>query len=286
LVTKVGDSFVQLGIVSWGSPFEPDPWAWDVGTNVSYYREWIEDNMRKIDDDSTDDDSTVSLKLSDKNRGILLASTDGGKGWGAICNDGLSSNVASLACTYLGYQHGHVVSPSQYWNTGNEIVFGATELDCPDNALSPSQCDWASYDEAEVPCYQGEAVALSCSDTIFNISTEHRVKTNKKLAKFVMMIEVEKYGSVIPLKAFTSVVTHIVDRSEEGEYNFDLSQSVKYKAKKSAYIGKVKREGTECLIMIIMIDNYNHTHVVILSCAYQITETQIKAELKTKMDED
>ena len=46
LITKVKDKWVQLGIVSWGAE-DPDESSFDVNTDVSYFKSWIQSVLNK-----------------------------------------------------------------------------------------------------------------------------------------------------------------------------------------------------------------------------------------------
>ena len=47
LFTKVADKWTQLGVVSWGAE-EPDETAFDVNTDVSYFKSWILSAINKL----------------------------------------------------------------------------------------------------------------------------------------------------------------------------------------------------------------------------------------------
>ncbi|XP_063685760.1 trypsin-1-like isoform X2 [Bolinopsis microptera] len=47
LITKVKDKWVQLGIVSWGAE-DPDESSFDVNTDVSYFKSWIQSVLNKV----------------------------------------------------------------------------------------------------------------------------------------------------------------------------------------------------------------------------------------------
>ena len=60
----------------------------------------------------------------------------------------------------------------------------ATDADCPTGATDISDCTYTDYTESGVPCFDGEQVAVSCSNTDWEFSAEiSQIKYRKKGSK-------------------------------------------------------------------------------------------------------
>lgn len=244
------------------------------------------------DGDDGDKNSTVLLVLYDGSEdgtttnGILVASTDGGDNWAMICEDGLGENVASVICRYFGYSYGTTVSPSR-WSI-SDIGFGATNLECPDAATKPEDCKWDDYEDASVPCYKGQQVALACSDKMWASNMEITAKVNKKktMAKISMELTIRKNGLEIPFNMFVGGGVGIINRVNVNDtigYEDDFVK-LKYKKNKGMWFGKTKKvKEAECVFGLAVL-NYKVVAVDLVWCDETITEAQITKEMQAMLD--
>lgn len=231
---------------------------------------------------TTQTDQELKLQLrgsDDDHQGIVVVSEDSEEG--VVCDDGAGHNTVMAICRMLGYEYGTFVSSSRFKEL--DLEFMGTWLRCTEYASDVfTDCEVTLYEEADIPCHSGQAVAVSCSNEILEGNMDVRYKVNKKktMAKVLLSPEIRKYGVEVNVNMFNSKAM-LLNRASATEYASVATLKYTKKKKKSVYVGKVTNlQDVDCAVGVLVIDSQPQI-VKIMGCDDEkVTEDMIQEELQ------
>lgn len=214
------------------------------------------------------DGEQMAMNLS---HGVLVTLDDGEPY--VVCNDGAGATTAATVCAHFGYSGGQIISPDDYLNEHTaEIPYGATHPDCPEGADSISECRYIDYMENGVPCFNGEQLAVSCSDKSWEFNAEisqikYRTadKGTKVSGRAWCDVSADKYGMEIEDKSVIGTAlanfngTSVEWVNAEGKY-VKKKDSWKLKIRKELSGGE--RKSDMCFVCIAWIEGAAFTYAV------------------------
>ena len=225
-----------------------------------------------------------------KSRGIVVAATYGND-WAYICNDGFTDEHAGILCRRFGYKYGRVLSSFWFMRRRDErLHFGATDIECPVGTTSPDDCYWTPYENATVPCFPGDEVAISCGKRpfIFEINDiAFRLNRNKMRILIKSKVVLEKYGFPFVIGASEDSGVFASMRWENGDWS-DMDQLF-HKRRRDIYtnrmnIPKSEQRGPGCMFVVAVVQRRVTLRHVDDQCFYEYDRTQVMRELMQEMD--
>jgi len=249
-VDKEGDLFL-LGLVSWGSD-RTIPRAYDVNIKVVYFQEWIEQQTSNVD-------VYPWIELQGGlNHGVVLLHKDADSKPVAICSHGVGQKELDGICVDLGYKYGVSRGSRDYTgrrpSKGFEKMpeFGATKLDCKDVSKSFAEdCSFKNYpDEAEIPCFDGQQLAVQCTDEEWEFDLTHMQTKSGTRGRAMCRLDALMYGLEINVK--TDVSAMLVNIKDDGVDIVD--KNMKYRRRQSTFVSRFKDVEHNCLACVAMIN--------------------------------
>ena len=246
LVVKVGDRFTLLGLVSWGF-LDPEVRSYNMFVDVHSNQQWIEETMGRAADDSW-----VELNTGGSH-GIVMVHDKMGK-VATVCNDNVGKSEINAVCRGQGYTKGALADVRDYLpgerkqkkQGGSGLPpYGYTNLNCgDDNSDILKQCTMEEYEFALVPCFDGQQLAVKCTDEdwsfeVTNIFPEIKSVKGTEFARgrISCMVHAEKYG--IPLDMKSQVKVGLVIRGDDGIEDIE-GKPMKYRKKTGMHVGRFK----------------------------------------------
>ena len=165
IVARDGERFVLLAVTSWGAS-EPEENLYDINADVHYYMSWIESRIAK-----SEQGRWIELVGGDVNSGVVVfheMGSDNSYRSYTMCNDGVSQKEATAVCAGLGFKYGALKHAGEFrsaWrNDADSPQIGRSRFACSSEATSAWECDRADYSAADVPCLEGDELAVTCFD--------------------------------------------------------------------------------------------------------------------------
>ena len=259
LVTRDGDRFVLLGLTSWGV-VEPDVNAYDVNVDVQYYMSWIEEKLAEMEKGKW-----VELVGGIGNSGVVVFhdSSESQKSY-TMCNNGVSQKEATAVCAGFGFKYAILKNSEEFQPKNSHFPpIGKSSFACSSEATSAWECDSKDYPGvAEVPCMEGNELAVTCYDNVWDFSVEimdAKMKGRGDIARGLVKCYpyAKLFGSTVDFQ--NDAQMFLVNVKEEGA---ELVKTMKFK-KKSAYnlhVARIKaRDRVEhnCLACVAALQGSN-----------------------------
>eukprot|EP00116_Pleurobrachia_bachei_P012846 sb/3473108/ len=144
--------------------------------------------------------------------------------------------------------------------------------------MGPESCEWVDYGESDVPCVNGQQMAVRCANEPFTVETKLAVTVNAKgKAKMMCYVGAELYGQEYNAKQNFKAV--MMQRSSAGQYAM-LSEDPKYK--KGAFFAKGSVKGMdECFICLTWVEDTSMVQMSLhgAKCSYDMDWDQIWNEM-------
>lgn len=293
---KTGPSFIQLGIVSWGH-WDPKVRTYEPMTNVFHYDSWITEKK-------TEAEKTSWLELHTGGaHGLVTIQDKSTEKIYTICNDGITMNEIKAICKNQGYNYGVLGDVRDYLPDKRRQMegayqslppFGFTNLECDDGATHViDECTMDKYEDTEMPCFNGEQLAVKCYNTKWVLDVTHVYPNIKESREGDMYrgrvgceVKAEKNGVSLDMRS--EVSTWLVLRADSGVE--DLTE-MRYKKNLKFYVGKIKASDeldTKCIACVAFIPGTEFYAVAELegeSCP-EITDDQYKDWVGSHEEED
>jgi len=250
----------QLGIVSWGSD-RTIPRAYDVNTDLGTYKAWVESAL------SGGMMYPVIELVGGLSHGVVLVHMNENSEPTTICNHGAGQKEYESICKSLGYESGVARGSRDYAGKRsskgfeNMPEFGMTKLDCTEFESSFGECVSHLYpNEAEVPCFHGQELAVQCSSSEWEFEFTHMQTKTGDRGKAMCRLTAHKYGVEIDVK---KVVTGTLLNVKES--GVEVVQQMKYKKKQSTFVSRYKDLDHSCLVCVASINGAEdqfHTYML------------------------
>eukprot|EP00116_Pleurobrachia_bachei_P002349 sb/3462611/ len=224
--------------------------------------------------------------MYNNSHGVLVTFDEGAPYF--LCDDNVGSTVATTICSHFGYSGGQLVSPDQYLTDTKSVTFGATNANCPSGADDITDCTYTDYMASGVPCFEGEQVAVSCSDAPFwEFSAEipqikYRKKEGKIAGRAWCDVSARKYGMELENKGdiIGTALANFNGTSLEW-----VNGEGKYMKSKDAWKLKIRKELSDwetkddmCFICLAWIEGAAFTYSVDTeNCGVSYTESTLAA---------
>jgi len=244
LLVKDGETITQIGLVSWGG-IDPKVRNFNMYVNLYHYVDWIKDAMERANEDSW-------LELhTGGNHGIVMVKKMGGDVT-TICNDNVGKDEVNAICREQGYKMGTLANVKDYLPGGrrqknqyaNVPPYGYTNMKCDSEAAHVmSDCKMDKYEDSEVPCFDGQQLAVKCTDEVWSFKLIHMFPETRSIrggdyvrGRVSCMVHAQKYGIDLDMKS--QVQVGLVIRGQDGLDEVD--SNMKYRKTTNIYVAKFR----------------------------------------------
>lgn len=281
---------IQVALVSWGSA-SPDENAYDVNTNVFFYKDWIESGI----EEANRNENWFHLQGgSSEEEGVFVYYKVAEYMSYTMCNDGVGQNEINMICNELGYSFGILRGARGYRKNKKDrsfdkIPYMGTKLECKDNAIDFYDCKWTEFSSTMnddiVPCFSGEQLAVQCTDSGWEFavtSVNYKVKSKpdgtELRGKAMCGIKARKHGASIAVKEeVTGMLLNVND-----VYDVELiTDTMHYRRKPSDFKTKIKRDDYvehHCFVCLATLKKYTSI------TAYLVEDEDCKADDMDEVD--
>ena len=269
LFQDIDGTITQMGVVSWATDDITEV-TYNMYVDLYHYADWIKEAMERAKE-------TKWLELhTGGSHGVVMVislSEDGDREFSTVCNDDVGANEVNAICKGQGYQFGALGDVRDYMSSGRRQQsemgefppFGFINLKCTDDAKDPlTDCEMLMYEKSEVPCFNGQQLAVKCADKKwdFKIVAAVPVMRSIKGNSFVRgrvscMVHAQKGGVDLDMKS--KVRVGLVKRNDDAVDS--IGSSMKYRMRSDLYVGKFRPDSEiksdDCLACIAYIPGHD-----------------------------